>query len=119
MVDKKEIKKNYKLNLTPMGVYRIKNLVNAKIFIGSSKNLPGRINRHKFQLKFGGEDIIELAEDYKLYGEDNFSYEIIDQLKPKDEIGYNYTEDLAVLEELWKEKLQPYGDQGYNKKDNK
>lgn len=115
MIDKKELRKNYKQTPTAMGVYQIKNLITGKIFIGSSKNLPGRINRHKFQLKFGGEDIIELAEDYKKYGEENFSFDIIDQLKPKDEPGYDYTEDLEVLEELWKEKLQPYGDNGYNK----
>ena len=116
MIDKKEIRKSYKQTLTPMGVYQIKNFVNGKIFIGSSKNIPGRINRHKFQLKFGGEDIKELVEDYSRYGEENFSFEILDELKPKDEPGYNYSEDLEVLEELWKEKLQPYGERGYNKK---
>ena len=115
MIDKKELKKNYKQTSTPMGVYQIKNLANGKIFISSSKNIPGRINRHKFQLKFGGEDIKELMEDYKKFGEENFSFEILDELKPKDEAGYDYTEDLEVLEELWLEKLQPFGERGYNK----
>lgn len=27
----------------------------------------------------------------------------------------NYYEDLHVLEEMWLEKLQPYGERGYNK----
>ena len=115
MIDKKELKKNYKQTSTLMGVYQIKNLANGKIFIGSSKNIPGRINRHKFQLKFGGEDIKELMEDYKKFGEENFSFEILDELKPKNEAGYDYTEDLEVLEELWLEKLQPFGERGYNK----
>ena len=116
MIDKKELKKNYKQTPTPMGVYQIKNLVNGKIFIGSSKNIPSRINRHKFQLQFGSEEIKELMDDYKKYGEENFSFEILDELKPKDEAGYDYTEDLEVLEELWFEKLQPFGEHGYNKR---
>jgi len=116
MINKSEIKKNYKESLTPMGVYQIKNLVNGKIFIGSTKNLPARINRHKFELKFGSEGITELQNDYNKYGEGNFSFEIIDELKPKDEPGYNYTEDIAVLEQLWVEKLQPFSEKGYNEK---
>ncbi len=116
MIDKKEVKKNYKQTAPPMGVYQIKNLVNGKIFIGSSKNIPGRINRHKFALQFGSEEIKELLIDYKEYGEKNFSFDILDQLKPKDEPGYDYTEDIEVLEELWIEKLQPFGERGYNKR---
>ena len=114
MTDKKELEKNYKQTLTPMGVYQIKNLVNGKIFIGSAKNIPGRINRHKFELKFGSEGIKDLLNDYRQYGEENFSFEILDQLKPKDDPLYDYTEDIKVLEELWIEKLQPFGEKGYN-----
>lgn len=115
-MDKAEIKKNYKISLTPMGVYQIKNLVTGKIFIGGSKNLQARINRHKFELKFGSEAIKELQEDYNKYGEENFTFEIIDELKPKDEPGINYKEDIEVLEQLWLEKLQPFDGKGYNLK---
>ncbi len=114
MINKSEIKKKYKETQAPMGVYCIKNLVNGKIFIGSSLNLPGRINRHKFELKFGSENIKELQEDYNKYGETNFSFEIIDELKPKEDPEYNYKEDVAVLEQLWIDKLQPFDEKGYN-----
>ncbi len=115
-MDKAEIKKNYKISLTLMGVYQIKNLVNGKIYISSSKNLQARINRHKFELKFGSEGIKELQDDYNKYGEQNFTFEIIDVLKPKDEPGINYKEDIEVLEQLWIEKLQPFEGKGYNKR---
>jgi len=118
MTNKSELKKNYKQSLQPMGIYQVKNLVNNKILIGSSKNLPGRINRFRFGLKYGTENNKELNEDFKKYGEENFSFEIIDELKPKDDPGYDYTEDLKVLEEMWIEKLQPFGDKGYNEKKN-
>ncbi len=98
MINKSEIRKNYKRTLNLMGVYHVKNLVNGKIFIGSSKNIPARLNRHKFELKFGSENIAELQNDYNKFGEEKFLYEILDELKPKEDPEYNYTEDIAVLE---------------------
>lgn len=115
MLNKTELKKNYQNSLQPMGIYQVKNNVNGKILIGSSKNLPGRLNRFKFSLKYGAESNKELMEDYNEYGEDNFSFEILDELKPKEDPDYDYTEDLKVLEEMWIDKLQPFGDKGYNK----
>lgn len=114
MINKSEIKKDYKRTLTPMGVYQVKNLVNGKIFIGSNKNIPARINRHKFELKLNSDDIKELQEDYNKYGEENFSFEILDELKPKEDPDYNYKEDIKVLEQLWIDKLRPFDEKGYN-----
>ncbi len=114
VINKSEIRNNYKKALTTMGVYQVRNLVNGKIFVGSSKNIPARINRHKFELRYGSENVAELQDDYNKYGEDKFIYEIIDELKPKEDTEYNYTEDVKVLEELWIEKLQPFEEKGYN-----
>lgn len=116
MIDKKEIKKQYKRTLTPMGIYQIKNLVNGKIFIGSAKNIPGKINSSKFQLNSGVHMNKDLQFDYSKYGEDKFSFEIIDLLEPKDDPSYRYDDDLKTLEDLWLDKLQPYDESGYNKK---
>lgn len=113
-MDKKELKKQFKTAEIPMGVYRITSRANNKIFIGSAANINGRISRHKFELKFGSEQITELLEDYKKYGEANFEFEILDTIKPKDEPSYNPKEDLETLEALWIEKLQPFGEKGYN-----
>jgi group I intron endonuclease len=115
MVDKAELKKKYKETPRPMGIYIIKNLVNGKIFISKHKNINGRINRHKFELGHGFEGIAELQEDYKKFGPESFSFEILDQLEPKDDPLYDYSDDLSVLEEMWLEKLQPFGERGYNK----
>jgi len=116
MIDKKELRKKYKQTLQPMGIYQIKNLVNEKIFIGSSKNLPGKLNSSKFQLELGSHMNIELQKDFAHFGKENFSFEVIDYLEPKDDSNYNYTEDLTVLEEMWLEELQPFDEKGYNKR---
>lgn len=114
MIDKNKIKKDYKGTPTPMGVYKIVNKANGKIFVASAKNIPARINRHKMELQFGSDNIKELQEDYNKYGVDNISYEVVDYLEPKDDPAFNYKEELDLLEEMWIEKLQPYDEKGYN-----
>jgi group I intron endonuclease len=115
-MNKKELKKQYKETVQPMGIYQIKNLMNDKIFIGSAKNLQGKLNSVKFQLEHGSYTHRELQKDFNDLGEENFSFEVVDYLEPKEDIDHNYTEDLSVLEEMWLEKLQPFFEKGYNKK---
>jgi hypothetical protein len=115
MIDKRELKKQYKQTLPPMGVYKIENLANGKILIGSSENLPGKANSYKFRLKQGSHMNRQLQGDYNRFGEEFFAFSVVDCLEPKDGPDQNYTIDLVALEEMWLEKLQPYGEKGYNK----
>ena len=99
-----------------MGIYRITNLVNGKIYIGGSRSLQAIFNRVKFQLKNGLHVNKELQKDYLQWGEEKFSFEVADYLEPRAEPDYDYTEDLRALEEMWLEKLEPYGEKGYNQR---
>lgn len=110
-----KMKLAYKQTVRPMGVFEIKNMVTGKVFIGSSINLDAIFNRHKFQLKQGGHPNKELQQDWNRYGPENFTYSILGELEPVDDLSFNYKEDLQVLEALWHEKLQPYQEKGYHK----
>ena len=115
MIDKKESRNKYKQTIQPMGVFQVRCTENGKIFIGSSKNLPGKFNSIRFQLKMGSYfPLAELQSDYTRYGEEKFSFEVLDYLERKEDPLYDYTDDLAVLEGLWMQKLQPFGEKGYN-----
>ena len=114
--ERKELKRQYLETVQPMGVYRVKNLANGKIFIDSGLNVRGKLNRCKFQLAHGSHVNKVLQEDYNTSGLDNFTFEIIDCLKPKKDKDTDYTDDLKMLEELWMEKLQPFDEKGYNKR---
>ncbi|OGJ89903.1 MAG: hypothetical protein A2487_09250 [Candidatus Raymondbacteria bacterium RifOxyC12_full_50_8] len=106
MLDKKEAIKRYKQTIQPMGIFRVKNLANGKVFIDSSKNLNSSLNSNQFQLKLGAHRNRPPQEDYNSFGEDQFVFEILDQLKPKDDDpAYDYTEDLEVLKSIWLEKI--------------
>jgi len=114
MTNKRDLVKQYKQNPPEMGIYQIKNKANGKVFIGSAKNVKGILNSNKFQLKMGSHYIKELQEDYIKYGEDNFIFDKIDTLEFRDDSKYDYTEDLATLEDMWLEKVKPYDEKGYN-----
>lgn len=113
---KKELKDEYKQNPRPMGVYQIRNLVNDKIFIGVSQDIPGILNRHEFSLKSGIHLNKNLQEEWNEFGGENFVFEILDEIMPVDNPTYDVKADLKYFEELWLEKLQPYGTRGYNEK---
>ncbi len=113
-MNKKELKREYLQNHRPMGVYQIRNIVNDKVLIGASLDLPGILNRHKFQLKMGNHPNGALQAEWNEFGAESFAFETLDEITPKE--GRNYREELTFLEELWLENSEPYGERGYNEK---
>jgi hypothetical protein len=99
-----------------MGVFQIRNTTNDKVYVDSSTNVPGKINRHTFALKAGLHASKILQADWNELGETAFEFETLEPVEPRDDSNYNYAADLKVLEDLWLEKLEPYGDRGYNER---
>lgn len=60
------------------GIYKIKNIINNKIYIGSSNNIYKRKNEHFSALKNGSHCNAHLQRAYNFYGENNFIFEIIE-----------------------------------------
>lgn len=68
--------------LNSKGVYQIKNLVNNKIYIGSTKvSFKGRLKEHLSQLRRGIHSNLYIQEDWDQFGEDNFEFSIIEVLE--------------------------------------
>ncbi|MFL6373459.1 MAG: GIY-YIG nuclease family protein [Pyrinomonadaceae bacterium] len=112
-MDKKAAKAAYKASVSPMGIFQIRNLVNNKVFIGSSVDLRAIFNRTRFQLCGGVHPIKEFCSDWRRFGTTKFEFEVLEELT-QDLADHDYTADLEALEDLWLEKLLPYGDRGYN-----
>jgi group I intron endonuclease len=111
---RKVLLREYKQTRPEMGVYVIRNKTNGKCFVGSSVNIRARLNRHRMELAAGRDRLVELQRDWNELGADAFELETLDVLEPRDVPGYDPREDLAALERLWLEKLEPFGDSGYN-----
>jgi hypothetical protein len=113
-IDRKARIREYKETLQPAGVFRVRNTATGKSLVGSTANLPGTLNRHRFQLDRGSHPSRELQADWNALGADAFEFEALDQLKPPDKPHYDATEDLRVLKELWVEKLMASGELLYS-----
>lgn len=116
MIDRVAAKLEYKMSHRPMGVFQIRNMANDKAFVDSSTNIPGKINRHRFSLVAGLHKAKSLQADWNEFGEAAFEFETLESVEPRDDLNYDYAADLETLEDLWLEKLEPYGDKGYNKR---
>lgn len=113
-MDKKALLREYKETPRPMGVYQIRNTVNGKLLIGTSVNLPAILNRHRTALRMGSHQNRELQKDWAEFGPEAFEFEVLDTLTPPARPDYKPSDDLRALEELWLDKLSPFGERGYN-----
>jgi hypothetical protein len=110
-----ELKRWYKENPPEGGVYQIRNKQNGKILVRSNANFNGGFNRDKLELNAGNSRFTNLQAEWARLGEEQFVFEILDKYLPKDEDTLEQRrKELLLLEEMWREKLQPYGEKGYH-----
>ncbi|MEI7527093.1 MAG: GIY-YIG nuclease family protein [Mariniphaga sp.] len=115
MKTRKELKEEYMQMKFKMGVFQIKNNINGKVFIGSSLDLNAIWHAQKLQLDFGIHPNSDLQKDWKEHGAENFSYEIIEEIKQGDDKPIDYAKGIKVLEGMIIDELQPFENKGYNK----
>ncbi|MDD4489658.1 MAG: GIY-YIG nuclease family protein [Paludibacter sp.] len=119
MKTRKELKEEYKQMKFKMGVFQIKNNINGKIFIGSSLDLKAIWFAQKLQLDMGMHQNSELQKDWNEFGSENFSYEILDEIKKSEDKPIDYKKEIKTLEDMIINDLQPFEEKGYNKKPKK
>ena len=111
---RRELSDAYKQNPPPMGIFQIRHLESGRVFVVAARNLQGIMNSHRFQLRYGSHPNKRLQADWTAGGPDAFAFDVLDQLAPVDAVGKDAMADLAALEALWLDKLEPYGNSGYN-----
>jgi hypothetical protein len=115
---RKELTADYKNIKFAMGVFQIKNLANGKILVESSPNLDKIWNRHCADLRFGSHRNKALQADWDAHGEPNFVFEILAEIDHKltDDVAQQQKNrhELKVLEKMYIDELQPFGENGYH-----
>ena len=88
------------------GIYQIKNKVNNKIYIGSSKDIYKRWRYHIANFKGNRHCNKYFQASWNKYGEDNFEFSILEKV--------TNLEDLKDIEQRYLLKLNPFKENGYN-----
>lgn len=114
---KKELKLQYKQTKPQMGIFIVRSKVNNKCYIQTTQDLRGVMNGARVRLLGGSHIIRELQKEWTDFGAENFTIEILETLDyDKDESKTDYTEDLALLQMLWEEKLTEENMEFYKKR---
>lgn len=87
-------------------VYKITNLVNGKIYVGSAVNLYNRYKSYKRRVLKDAPRRMVVEKAMVKYGMENFSFEILERLESKDMT--------ITKEQIWLDILQPFDPIGYN-----
>ena len=91
-----------------IGIYKIENLINGKVYIGGSSRIKGRISSHKSFLRRKKHCSKSLQESWNKYGEQNFKFEIIEECSSIEEVNEK--------EKYWILYYKSYDDRfGFNK----
>ena len=118
MRSRKEIKTDYKERKRVAGVFQVRNLENGKVLLGSSLNLDGPLNSHRFMLWAGSHRNRELQKDWNESGPEKFAFEILEVVEERDDPGFRVDDELDLLEQIWIDRLEPFGERGYNRDPN-
>ncbi len=107
--DRKERVREYTSTPRPAGIFAVRNTKSGKALVGSSPDLPGMLNRQRFQLNMGAHPDKELQADWRTLGEQAFTFDVLDQLDLHDDVHADPTNDLRALKDLWLDKLTKAG----------
>ena len=67
-------------------IYKIRNVVNGKFYVGSAKDTRVRFRQHRKLLRKGTHHCKHLQAAWNKYGEDVFKFEVVERLESWDEL---------------------------------
>ncbi|MGK5068914.1 GIY-YIG nuclease family protein [Janthinobacterium sp. AD80] len=105
------LKAAYRQQPPPLGIIALRHLPSGRALLDSSRNAPGMLNRHRFELNLGKHRNAALQADWRRDGAAAFRCEVIDTLKLPDDPAFDADAELAGLLALhraqWLEQGQP------------
>ena len=107
---RKELRAQYQQTRTEAAVYCIRNSQNNKVLVGSTLNLASIRNKLEFAISTNTPTVLDrrLIDDLRAFGIAAFSLAVLEVLDVRPEMTREeILADLAVLEQLWREKLDP------------
>lgn len=113
MIDKRQLKQQYRETRSRAGVYAIRNLVTGRLLVAASQDAQGALNRHRFELRQGTHRNRLLRQDWLRHGEAGFGFELLDMLEPDPDGRLDMKRELDELLALWRHETGCAGDRDY------
>lgn len=107
---RRELRAQYRQTLPEAGVYLVRNTRNGKALLGSTPNLASIRNKLEFARSTDMPGALDhrLRDDICRFGLDAFTLEVVEVLDARPGMTpAEIQDDLATLEGLWREKLDP------------
>lgn len=108
MSDRKALLRAYKEAGPVAGVYAVRNQVEGPVRVAGALNLQGALNRERFELKLGGHRDRALQAAWNRLGPQAFTFEVLQEVKRRDDPTFDIRTELAELLSLWR--LEIHGD---------
>lgn len=64
-----------------IGIYKITNTKNGKVYIGQSVDIDKRFREHRKMLRDNNHINYRLQDDWNVYGEDSFTFEVLEKCR--------------------------------------
>ncbi len=104
---KKALKAQYKNRTVVGGVFCIRCAPANEVWLRATTNMQGDKNRFAFSVSTNFHPEPCMAGAWVRHGAEAFSFEVLETLKKKDtQTDREFAEDVAVLLQLWTEKLK-------------
>ena len=113
---KKELREQYKQMKPQMGVLIIRSTVTPKCYIQATQDLRGVMNGARVRLEAGIHPNKELQKEWNEFGSESFVIEVLESLEyEKDESKTDYSDDVALLQMMWEERVAKEGIELYRR----
>lgn len=105
------LKAHYRQQPPPLGIIAVRHLPSGRTLFECSRNAPGMLNRHRFELNLGKHRNAALQADWRRDGAAAFSCAVIDTVRLPDDPAFDADAELDALLALhrahWLEQGQP------------
>lgn len=107
---KKELRQAYRDQPDIGGVYAIRCRPTGRVFLYAAPNPKGQKNRFDFSVSTGTCVHAALAADWRAYGSEAFTFEVLEELeRGPEQTAQAFHDDLAALLDMRREKMAEEG----------
>jgi len=103
---KKDLRERYKSRAVIGGIFCIKCRATDKFWLKATTDMQSAKNRFAFNVNMNSCPETSMLKEWKQYGMDAFSFEVLEEIKKKEtQTDCEFSDDVDTLLEIWTEKL--------------